>query len=198
MNTPARLAIVALALAACRSSEPAGESTGEPAPAVAESTPERSNPYPTPMAPLLFEADPGWVAEKPSSGMRLAQWTLPGEGADGDASLVIFFFGSGSGGSVEQNLERWEDQIEPADGGEAVRTTRGANGFTFHTVETSGRYVAAVFPGSDETHDEPGWRLVATVVEGGRGPFYAKLVGPAATVERWRASYDALLESMRP
>lgn len=178
----------------------AGEAPDAPEEAPQEPVPELSDPYPTPAPPVRFEADPGWVAEKPSSSMRLAQWSMPaaGSGGEDDASLVIFFFGTGSGGSVEQNLERWEEQIESAEGAEPERSEREANGFRFHTVDTSGRYVAAVFPGSDDTFDEPGWRLVATVIEGGRGPFYAKLVGPAATVERWRSSYDALLDSFRP
>jgi len=30
------------------------------------------------------------------------------------------------------------------------------------------------------------------------GPYYIKLVGPAATVQRWRRSYEGMLDGMRP
>lgn len=68
-------------------------------------------------AELHFKAQADWVAEKPSSNMRLAQYKLPkAEGDTEDASLVLYFFGSNQGGSVQANLERWISQIEQPDG----------------------------------------------------------------------------------
>src|SRR5215218_7412143 len=61
-----------------------------------------------------FDLPSGWQAETPSSGMRLAQATIPG--ASGPGQLAVFFFGPGGGGGVEANIQRWIDQMEPAPG----------------------------------------------------------------------------------
>src|SRR5881396_600245 len=57
---------------------------------------------------LRLKPPEGWVSERPSSSMRVSQYKLPA--ADGDseaASLVVYYFGQGQGGSVDANLERW-------------------------------------------------------------------------------------------
>src|SRR3954471_6065570 len=45
-----------------------------------------------------------------ASGMRLKQFNVPGK--DGDAELIIFFFGQDQGGSVTANLDRWKAQFQ--------------------------------------------------------------------------------------
>ena len=73
------------------------------APAPVVTTSNRNNAAPTAASPgmptptssvpgdLTFKTPDGWTAEQPSSGMRVAQYKLPGDA--GDASLVIFYFG---------------------------------------------------------------------------------------------------------
>ena len=59
---------------------------------------------------LGFVAPEGWVEEKPSSSMRVAQYRLPGsESLGGDAELAVF---SAIGGTVDQNVQRWLGQFE--------------------------------------------------------------------------------------
>ncbi len=142
----------------------------------------------------------GWVIEEPKSTMRAAQYSLPGEGDVAAASLVVYYFGPGAGGSVEDNRTRWKGQFEAPGGGEvqdAQESEREVNGLAVHDLAVSGTFVAETSPGSGEYVNEPGWRMRAAVVERSGGNYYLKLTGPEETVKRWEASYDAFVGSLR-
>lgn len=132
--------------------------------------------------------------------MRVAEFVLPGRDAVPAAELVIYYFG-GSGGSVDANIQRWLGQMQQADGRAtsdvAVRDTRTVNGLKLSLLDVSGTYAAEVRPGATEKHNSPGFRMRTAVVETPRGPYYLKLVGPAATVASWNASFDTFLASLK-
>ena len=66
---------------------------------------------------LRFKAPDGWVTEKTTSTMRVAQYKLPKSEVDvEDASLVLYYFGAAQGGSMQANVERWINQIKQPDG----------------------------------------------------------------------------------
>lgn len=151
---------------------------------------------------LQMSPHPKWVHEQPSSAMRKAQFALPrAEGDAQDASLVVYHFGSSSGGSKEANLERWASQFEQPDGrtsSDVLRSlTRKVNGLDVLDIELSGTYVAETAPGSGVRVREEGWRLLASIVDTPGGPYYVKLVGPGRTVERWTAEYRAFISGLR-
>ena len=64
-------------------------------------------------------------------------------------------------------------------------------------TQQSGLTVAEVTPGSAEKFNKPGFRLRAAVVETSNGPYFIRVVGPAATVARWHESIEAFLQSVR-
>jgi hypothetical protein len=134
--------------------------------------------------------------------MRKAQYRLPHAEKDAeDASLVVFFFG-GQGGTLEANIDRWAGQFEQPDGrasADALKTsTRTVNGMTVHDVDLSGTYVAETAPGSGEHVRKEGWRMLASILEAKSGPYYAKLVGPSATVARWEESFRSFVTEAKP
>src|SRR6266446_6746241 len=50
------------------------------------------------------KAPDGWVTEKPSSTMRVAQYKLPKTDGDSeDALLVVYYFGVTQGGTAQAN-----------------------------------------------------------------------------------------------
>jgi hypothetical protein len=156
----------------------------------------------TPAAPgsLKFTPPPGWEPRTASSTMRVAEFVLPGrDDAAKSAELVIYYFG-GSGGSVDANIQRWLGQMQQPDGkpssAVAKRQTRTVNGLALTLIDVDGTYVAEVRPGATEKHNSPGFRMRTAVVETPRGPYYLKLVGPAATVAAWNASFDEFLGSL--
>jgi hypothetical protein len=157
--------------------------------------------FPFVPATLKFDAPADWVAKPASSSMRVAEFMLPRAAGDReDASLVVYFFG-GQGGSVQANLDRWIGQITQPDGRAstdvAKTSTLSAHGLKVTLVDVPGTYVAETSPGAADHFDKPGFRLEAAVVETSGGPYFIKLLGPATTVGRWDASFQAFLKSVR-
>jgi hypothetical protein len=149
---------------------------------------------------LRYKAPDGWVIERTSSNMRVAQYKLPrADGDVEDASLVLYYFGSGQGGSVQANLDRWISQMQQPDGSsskdKAKTETITISGLKATTVDVSGTYTAEMSPGSGDRRNDAGSRLRAAVIETPKGSYYAKLIGPARTVERWNQSFDDYLKS---
>jgi len=132
--------------------------------------------------------------------MRIAQYRLPKATGDAeDASLVLYYFGQGQGGSTAANVERWIGQIQQADGSSTKDKSKEdsleAHGLKVTTVDVSGTYVAETAPGSGTFHNKPGYRLRAAVVETPKGSYFVKLVGPEKTVTQWNESFLSYLRS---
>lgn len=132
--------------------------------------------------------------------MRSAQYKLPKVEGDGeDASLVLYYFGAGQGGSIEANIDRWTGQMEQPDGTsskeKAKTETLTVNGLKVTMVDVKGRFTAEMSPGSGTRHNNPGYRLRAAIVETPKGPFFAKLVGPEKTVARWDQAFIDYVKS---
>src|SRR5262245_25396904 len=131
-------------------------------PLVAQTTP--------PQGSLKFTAPTGWIEEKTTSSMRVAQYKLPKAAADtDDGSLVLYYFGQGQGGGVSANLERWIGQMQQPDGSaskdKAREETLTVNGLKVTTIDLAGTYTAETAPGSGTFFNKPGYRLRAAVVE---------------------------------
>jgi len=147
---------------------------------------------------LRYKVPAGWVEQERSSSMRVAQYKLPRTDADTeDASLVLYYFGKGQGGSTTANVERWASQMQQADGTKAKITEESftANGLKVTTVDGAGTYVAETAPGSGQFLNKPGFRLRAAVIETPNGSYYVKLVGPEKTVTHWNTSFVEYLKS---
>jgi len=148
---------------------------------------------------LKFTVPTGWVDEPRSSSMRVAQYKLPKAAADSDdASLVVYYFGQGQGGSTAANVERWVGQMKQADGKAAKDAKEEhfeTNGLKVTTVDVSGTYVAETAPGSGTFLNKPGYRLRGAVIETANGPYFVKLVGPEKTVAQWNESFVSYLKS---
>jgi len=149
---------------------------------------------------LKFKIPEGWVTEKPSSTMRVAQYKLPKvEGDADDAGLVLYFFGSGQGGSVSDNVDRWVNQMQQTDGKpskeKAKIETLTVNGLKVTTVDVSGTYTAQMSPGSETRHNDSNQRLLAAVVETPKGNYFAKVIGPEKTVSHWNQSFADYVKS---
>lgn len=186
-------------LAACDST--ADHPPAPPQAATARPEAGEAKPARTPGAPLRFTAQDGWIEEAPRSTTRKAQYRLPrANGDSADAELVVYFFSDG-GGSLEANLQRWASQFEQPDGSRSLdvmrRSQRSVAGMAVHEVDLAGTYVAETSPGSGQRLNEPGWRMLASIVESDHGPYYAKLVGPRDTVAHWEASYRRSISQIR-
>jgi len=136
---------------------------------------------------LKFSAPAEWISEKPTSNMRIAQYKLPKVAGDQeDATLVVYYFGQGQGGTSAANIERWVNQMQQPDGGQskdrARESSQTINGLKVDTVDISGTYTAEMAPGSGTFNNKPNFRMKAAVVETPKGSYFIKLVGPEKTI----------------
>jgi hypothetical protein len=149
---------------------------------------------------LKAEAPAAWKEVEVKSPMRLKQFTVPGKG--GDAELVIFYFGQGQGGSVEDNLARWKKQFEPPAGKTADQISKTETlklpSTTATLLDISGTYLfkaRPMDPGPGEPR--PNHRMLAAVLETPKGSHYIRLVGPEKTVGDARKDFVRWLKSFK-
>ncbi len=159
--------------------------------------------YRVTMPGLAFTPDTGWIREDATSDHRMVQYRLRGESKEvGDARLVVYHSGAAGAGGLEANMTRWAGQFRQPDGRPGLDVARidefEVNGIEVHTIELEGTYVAETTPGSGEHLDRPNRSLWAAIVYSGAGAYYFKVVGPTETVNRWAASYDEMLASLKP
>jgi hypothetical protein len=137
-----------------------------------------------------------WKAQPPAP-MRAATYAAPAAAGDKEAGECgVFFFGTGQGGGVEANVERWLGQFEDGPATPAKPKQQTIGGFRVTTIEHSGTYLAGAPMAQTKTR-KPGYRLVGAIVEAPQGNVFFKFTGPAKTVEAGRAAFDKMLQSIR-
>lgn len=149
---------------------------------------------------LKYKVPEGWVVEKPTSSMRAAQYRLPKAGGDlEDATLVLYYFGQGQGGTTEANIDRWINQMQQPDGRSSKEKSKSetltVNGLKVTTVDVLGTYAAEMTPGQGNISSHANYRLRGAVVETPKGSYFAKLVGPEQTVAHWDEAFNSYVRS---
>jgi hypothetical protein len=132
--------------------------------------------------------------------MRVSQYRLPAAGGDAEAaSLVVYFFGAGQGGSVDANLERWVSQMQTPDGrpskDKARTETTTINGMKVTLLDLTGTYTGGDMAAGSAAQSKPNFRLRAGVIETPKGAYFIKLVGPENTVTRWDQAFKEFVGS---
>lgn len=126
----------------------------------------------------------GWSVQKDAPSPRLVNWITP-EGL----VIGIFWFGA-SGGSVEDNLKRWEGQFSQL-------TSREVTKDTLHAPRVTQARWQGVYAGDNGMNpgrpNETSVMLVA-VVEGARGSVFFKTVG---SVSQTNAARGLLRQAIR-
>lgn len=153
-------------------------------------------------AGLRYSVPMAWTRVPAPSDMRAAQFTIPAEGGGDAGELVLFFFGAGQGGGVEQNLQRWYGQFQQPDGKPsseaAVVTIRTINGLKVTAVDLSGTYSGMSARGGAPAAAKPDYRMLAAVVEGEGGPWFFRATGPSKLMAAAKPAFDAMLASVEP
>ena len=147
---------------------------------------------------LKAELPTAWVEQQPSSSMRVAQYLVPGENEDEYAEFIVFYFGPGQGGSVNDNIARWQSQFSTTEGTlvtPAVETLV-VHGMPATIAEFNGNYARAVGMGHGGA-GTPGQTLIAAIVETPHGNLNIQLHGPTSVVSAHREAYLSFIKSMR-
>ena len=171
---------------------------GSPPTIASKNAPQASAPIS--QGELRLKAPDGWVSERPSSSMRVSQYQLPAaEGDTEGASLVVYYFGAGQGGSVDANLERWIGQMQTPDGkpskDKAKTENTTVNGLKVTLLDVAGTYAGGDMGGGGAAQSKPNFRMRAGVIETPKGAYFIKLVGPEKTVNRWDQAFQEFIKS---
>lgn len=139
-----------------------------------------------------------WTMVPPASDKRLAQFkiTSPGEGMT--AEVIVYYFGKGSGGTAEDNIERWQGQFVAADNRPVTPLIDRfqSNGMAVTTVELKGAYARGIGVGPVGV-PKPDQILLAAVVETPQGNLIIQLHGKAASVSAQKEAFLAFIRSIR-
>lgn len=149
---------------------------------------------------LKATAPASWKEVEVSNPMRIKQFAVPGK--DGEAELVIFYFGEGQGGSVQANVDRWKKQFTPPEGKtieDVSKVSKVKLASTEATVlDVSGTYMfkaRPMDPGPGEPR--PDHRMLAVVLETPKGNYFLRFVGPAKTIEKNKKDFDGWLKRFK-
>lgn len=148
---------------------------------------------------MTLEVPSTWKKVTPQSSMRVLELRFgPAEGDKDEAELVLFAFPGGAG-TVQMNVDRWQQQFVDANGKNPEVKTEKIQGkdveVTF--VETAGRYVAAIQPGRPERYDKPNYRLLGAIVTTPEVGYFIKAVGPDKTMTEARAAFLEMAKSIK-
>jgi hypothetical protein len=147
---------------------------------------------------LKFEAPKTWKSTPPTKQSRRAELKVePTEGDDYPAELIVSAF-PGAAGSVEANLERWQNFFKDEDGKSPKIESKKvqAKNVEVTQAETSGHYYPASFGGAKEP-DRPGARLLGVIVTGEKYSYYIRMVGPDKTMKKLKDDFDEMVKSIK-
>jgi hypothetical protein len=163
-------------------------------PSIAASSNDMSGAPTNTDAPAPFwVAPPAWKMLPNPSTMRLATYRIPradGDTQDTDLSVVQ------AGGTTDANIDRWLGQFDQA--GKDTRTVKVVHGMKVTIVEVQGAYLGGGMTADNKPAANPGWALLAAIVETPGTPTFFKMVGPAKSVAAARPAFGVLLASVTP
>lgn len=140
-----------------------------------------------------------WAPTSAGGIMQKARYLTPPAAGDKEgATLTVFYFGPGMGGSVEANIDRWVGQFKNVPDKSVKKSERTVGKFTHHIVEIpEGVFEAGMMGGAPNEGPKVAWGMLGAVVEAPSGKYFFKLVGPKKTVAVSKQDFDALLESIQ-
>lgn len=193
------LAISALALCTHCKSKPAPEAPAAPMRPVTDAPAPSDGSGP---AEITWTAPASWKSHPPTTRMRKAQYSLPGKTDKDAAELAVFHF-PGTGGGVQDNLDRWYTQFKQPDGSETKKLAQvkrvTVSGLKITVTYVTGTYLKPKMPMmmAGPTEEIPGQAMLAAIVETGHGPWFFKAVGPKKTLDAHRSLFDLFVLSFR-
>lgn len=145
------------------------------------------------LAGLVFSVPTSWNQGQAASEFVAQEYKVPGD--DGDARVTFSHFKQG-GGTIDQNVARWESQFTDGAGGSVVaypvkRTVAGCN---VTLVKIDGTMKGGT-PGGPTT-DVPNSGLRGALIEGPQGLVVVKMTGPKGTLDGAEAEWDRLIQGM--
>ena len=130
------------------------------------------------VAGINFESPKNWESSEPTNNMRKAQFSASSPSGK-TAEVVFYYFGSGNTGGIQANVDRWMKQFEDPQDKKVNTETINKTRVTYaqaHGTFLSGRPFGPKTP-------NPGYGLLAAIIEGEGGAVFIKITGPKSAVE---------------
>ncbi|MDH4070622.1 MAG: hypothetical protein OEV30_09365 [Ignavibacteria bacterium] len=186
MNKGIAILLVTMSVISCSRQEENAEP--QPAHAITQSGATGS------VAGLAWQIPERWTMG-PEKAMRVATYMSPPSSGDSEGGeCAVFYFGSGEGGDVEANINRWVGQFEPD--GEPARTMLTVENMSVHYLDLTGTYLASTGPMMGPKERKEGFRLLGAIVGGPQGSVFFKMTGPSATVGDAQGEFQSMIESL--
>jgi hypothetical protein len=143
---------------------------------------------------FALTAPEGWKREKPKSRIIEHEFSAaPSEGDESPGRITMMF----SGGSLEDNIDRWKGQFSELDGDKSKETEkRTIAGQEVHVVDLSGTYLdkPAPFAAGVERED---YRMLGAIIVMKEGTYFVKFYGPQRTVTENEGQFNEQLDSLK-
>lgn len=147
------------------------------------------------MGKLTFEAPKNFERQQPRSEIIMHEFSIPP--AEGDARPGRMTVTT-SGGSVQQNIDRWIGQFAQPDGSDTRKNGKieetEIRGHAVHFVELSGTFddkPAPFAPGQKREN----YRMLGAIIPTAEGTIYFKLYGPRKTVSESQEAFRDMIVS---
>ena len=155
---------------------------------------------PTQAGGVAWTIPTGWEPE-PEHQMRIATYRIHAIAGDPeDAECAVYFFGTGQGGTVEANLDRWAHQFTGPDGQSPAQPAKidkqVVAGLKVSTLTASGTYLGAGGMMGQAPSTKPNYCMRAAIIEAPDGLVFFKLAGPLNTVAAAESDFNSLLASL--
>lgn len=152
------------------------------------------------VAGIRWQIPKGWQ-KQPERRMRVATYLVPSERTEIDtAECAVFFFGSGQGGEVDANIDRWISQVTQPDGSPTrARVKRsqiniGCCDVTY--VQIPGTYKAGGGPGMPTSAEHEGWVVMGAIVDAPKGSVFFKMFGSKELVLSMEELFVGMIKSI--
>jgi hypothetical protein len=145
-----------------------------------------------------------WQRKQPKSNIVEHEFEIPAATGDEQPGRLTVM---GAGGSIEDNIKRWQTQFRPDEGASEVTTKvdeKKVAGQKVTVVDLSGTYVdkpgGPFAPGKAINREN--YRMLAAIIETTRqgkktGNYFIKLVGPRQTLADNQEAFDAMIDSLK-
>lgn len=143
---------------------------------------------------VSFTIPEPWMPEAPSNAMRAAQFRIdPPQGVGVEPAVGAVF--TSIGGSIEDNVARWENQFVNEGEREVARSIETVNGRMVATFMGRGTFDEGRMLGS--TGPKPDYMTLGFLVElNADKPLIVKITGPAAALEPALRTWERMVGSL--
>lgn len=148
---------------------------------------------------IAMKAPAAWDVVEPRFNIIEYEFAIPAAEGDEQPGRVTIM---GAGGSVEDNIARWEQQFQANDGAgvKADVDEMKVAGQNVHWVELEGTYLdrpAGPFAGGAAVERANYQMLGAIIMTNGAGNYFIKAYGPARTMTANEDELKAMVESLQ-